>query len=234
MSLEAAWKKKRERITCGRGHPIPPYSGFGKVRRCLVCDKASHRAAAKNGNLRADVVRKAIAALESGTPISHLGGLVNGKYYPELFILVPARLKKFCAENPKLGRYILRLVDRNGKAALAEVRRMGSLANALRFPVPAKLSSEGTRKRLLKAVAHVDPRIRENVHGRMVLALYERRLKPKDILGSVQRFVAEEYRMFSMYVPVVGGIMRSTDQLLFDDGQMTLGDTVARGLWDSD
>jgi hypothetical protein len=68
----------------------------------------------------------------------------------------------------------------------------------------------------------------------MVLALYERRLKPKDILGSVQSFVAEEHRMFSMYVPVVGRIMRSTDQRLFDDGQMTLGDTVARGLWDGD
>lgn len=38
MSLEAAWRAKRERVTCNRGHPIPPYGGFGTVRRCNVCD----------------------------------------------------------------------------------------------------------------------------------------------------------------------------------------------------
>src|ERR1700752_4677788 len=103
MSLEAAWKSKRDRLTCRRGHPIPPYSGLGKVRRCLVCDRASHKAAAKNGNLSAEAVRKAIAALEAGTPISHLGGLVNGKDHSELFIVIPARLKKFCAETPRSG-----------------------------------------------------------------------------------------------------------------------------------
>lgn len=37
-SLEAAWAAKRNRTTCGRGHPIPAYAGLGTVRRCQVCD----------------------------------------------------------------------------------------------------------------------------------------------------------------------------------------------------
>lgn len=38
MTLEAAWASKRNRTTCGRGHPIPAYTAPGTIRRCKVCE----------------------------------------------------------------------------------------------------------------------------------------------------------------------------------------------------
>lgn len=61
MSLEAAWKAKRERLTCRRGHPIPPYAGLGTVRRCKVCDnmrQAIRAAKYKVGPVIAKVSRR--------------------------------------------------------------------------------------------------------------------------------------------------------------------------------
>ncbi|CAN5192569.1 hypothetical protein BH10PSE11_BH10PSE11_08290 [soil metagenome] len=38
-NLQAAWEAKRNRMTCRRGHALPPYAGYGTHRQCKTCDK---------------------------------------------------------------------------------------------------------------------------------------------------------------------------------------------------
>jgi len=52
-------------------------------------------------------------------------------------------------------------------------------------------------------------------------------LQREDVSARVKHYVAAHNRMFPTKFA-----MRSLDARLFDNGMMTLGDTISRGLWD--
>ncbi len=68
--------------------------------------------------------------------------------------------------------------------------------------------------------------IREEAIARMALAWTEGNLRPRDIPARVDEFIRKHFRAFSKYGPM------SLDAKLFDDGTVTLGDTITRGFWD--
>ncbi|EGP07545.1 hypothetical protein CSIRO_2784 [Bradyrhizobiaceae bacterium SG-6C] len=74
MTLEAAWASKRNRTTCGRGHPIPAYTGLGTVRRCTVCDtlqRARRAERDKYGPPRIKIPRPVASGPRTHCPSGH-------------------------------------------------------------------------------------------------------------------------------------------------------------------
>jgi hypothetical protein len=184
-----------------------------------------------SGKLPEATVRQALEALHDGTPISHLGGLVNGKYVSAMFIVRPKALLAFCRVHPKLGRPILKLIKRNSDVALAEVRRKGNIA-CWGHAAPAIVTrTDDVLAAIQRAVAAAPSFMREDIAEDITLEIYDRRLPFKRIRDRVRQLVTQYNRL--QYVPGRGGgKITSLDLQLFDDGPMTLGDTVTTSLWE--
>jgi hypothetical protein len=65
------------------------------------------------------------------------------------------------------------------------------------------------------------------------VAVFERSLKCEDVRARVKHCVAAHSRMFpTKYAKFAGRPLVSLDAQLFNEGTMTLGDTISCGLWD--
>jgi len=65
------------------------------------------------------------------------------------------------------------------------------------------------------------------------VAVFERSLKREDVRARVKHCVAAHNRMFpTKYAKFAGRPLVSLDAQLFNEGTMTLGDTISCGLWD--
>ena len=59
------------------------------------------------------------------------------------------------------------------------------------------------------------------------------RLRREDVRARVQTYITAHNRMFPTNFAKFGnGPLVSLDQVLFEDGSMTRGDTISHGLWD--
>jgi len=65
------------------------------------------------------------------------------------------------------------------------------------------------------------------------VAVFERSLKSENVRARVKHYVAAHNRMFpTKYAKFAGRPLVWLDAQLFDQGAMTLGDTISRGPWD--
>jgi hypothetical protein len=75
--------------------------------------------------------------------------------------------------------------------------------------------------------------IRDDIAQSIMLALLEGSLQRNEVRARVRQFVADHNRMFPTKFAKFGDSpLVSLDQVLFDSGTATRGDTVSRGLWD--
>jgi hypothetical protein len=80
---------------------------------------------------------------------------------------------------------------------------------------------------------HLPPNVRDDIAQSILVALLEGTLRRDQVRAQLQQFVASHNRMFPTNFAKFGdGRLVSLDARLFDDGTMTLGDTITRGLWD--
>lgn len=231
---ETTLRSNKHKTHCKHGHAFSDANtllerdaaGSFRRRRCRACRKRP-----PSKNLREATVRKLIQAIDEGQTLARICGGMHGHTYVGGKILSVGAFHAFCATRPRLGERLIAKLENNRKVAFAGMAYRKRLLAA-----PAVLRNDGVDifEAIACATARLHESIRDDVMGSMFVAASEGRLKISDVSARVREFVAAHNRMFSQYVPIVGGLMRSTDQRLFDDGQMTLGDTVARGLWDSD
>jgi hypothetical protein len=81
--------------------------------------------------------------------------------------------------------------------------------------------------------AYLSPDVRNDIAQSIFVALFEGSLQRDQVRARVQRFVADHNRMFpTKYAKFGNSPLVSLDEVLFDDGTTTRGDTVSRGLWD--
>jgi hypothetical protein len=74
---------------------------------------------------------------------------------------------------------------------------------------------------------------RDEVVGDLFLQLSERLIRRADVPGMIKSHITKHNRMFPPNFAKFGdGRLVSLDARLFEDGAMTLGDTISRGLWD--
>jgi hypothetical protein len=74
---------------------------------------------------------------------------------------------------------------------------------------------------------------RDDVISNIFEALLNKTLKREDIPAHIKRLKADHNRMFPTNFAKFGNSrLVSLDEVLFEDGSTTRGDTISRGLWD--
>ena len=74
---------------------------------------------------------------------------------------------------------------------------------------------------------------RDDIVARIFEDMLSGLLNREDLPSRIKHYVAEFNRLYpTKYAKFGGGRLVSLDEVLFDDGSATIGDTVSRGLWD--
>jgi hypothetical protein len=212
---------------CWRGHAIID----GNIRRngswlrCRTCRLELEKKSNKSGNLQEKTVRKVLEALRTGRTWSSLAGHRGDAYIPKSKVVDIVRLKIFCDNNPKIGRVIRRLAEKNRIAGMSAPK--GSMVAA-----PAILRDACDVMDEIEAAVprHLPRDLRDDVVQNIWLAVTERSLKREDIPKRTHEFIRAEYKNnHNAWGP------RSLDVPLWIDSNTTLLDTLASGssgLWD--
>lgn len=217
------------RTHCPSGHPFAGDNLRLRAghRRCLICMREAQRKKRRNGNLTKPVVARVIEALQEGRSLTEIGGKKGNRYVGRKICSVE-RLKIFCSEHPQIGRRILKLAAVNAKANHARGNNERRLSAA-----PAMLRNNGYEgySAIVDATRGVFEDHRNGTRSLMWLALSEGKLLPVDIKARVPGFAAQYRREIGTYYRGFGQVL-SLDEQVFDDGEMTRGDTITRGFWE--
>jgi hypothetical protein len=80
---------------------------------------------------------------------------------------------------------------------------------------------------------HLPEDVRDEIVQSIFLAILEKRLRFDDVRTRIGEFVTAHNRMFpTQYAKFGDSPLVSLDEVLFDDGATTRGDTITRGFWD--
>jgi hypothetical protein len=220
--------KKRALPSCKYGHPLSGanlYLRSNSTRRCLTCQHRRER----HGKPANDIqIKHVTAALNAGKTITEIcWGRVPGK--PTLKRLVGFRnLRAYRELNPKFDDFVLSATVRSnskaqqrrhdpGRARIATRRDEANDFYKITDMVPAGFPSH----------------VRDDIAQSIMLALLEGSLQRDQVRDRVQQFVGEHNRLFpTKYAKFGDSPLVSLDEVMFDGGTATRGDTVSRGLWD--
>jgi hypothetical protein len=205
---------------CSKGHAIigDNFRIDGRWIRCLTCLRMYVRLRKRDGNLGESVVRNVLVALQEGKTLHNIGGrkYVGGK------IVDLTRLNRFCDENPKLGKRIRALADRNRIRAISQPNPVTTIKSSI------VRASDGIIELISAAVPRHLPRdLRDDAIQNIWMAVLEGRLKRSEIATRAHKFVRAEYQNnHNAWGP------RSLDVPICLDSSTTLIETVTSGLWD--
>lgn len=212
---------------CKHGHPWDIANTAmkkhpnGKVyRHCRKCQAERTAIWTRKGTLSRAKAEQIITALDEGKTVSqmHHGGIIK-----------VTKFNAFIAANPLLGRRLLKRSDENRTAAL---RALGESRRVWAAPAAMRRDGHAMMEEINRVTAGVAESIRDEVRSRIALAVVEGQLKVSEIKTRYREFVSAHNRMFTQFVPVVGGVMRSLDMRLNEDNENTLHNQVTRGLWE--
>jgi hypothetical protein len=239
--------RRRTKTHCPHGHALAGdnlYINPRGNRECRACREASSARYKTSGKIRRRLpsekaVRAVFDALHQGRTISFItaGKITHGKNRPVEYvkggkIIEHHVLKNFIIQNPKAGRVIERLAEKNRlQAKRSAVEHRTIARRSALSPAIIRAESENAFAAIMAATASLADFLREDVRSLMFVAHMEGRLKPRDAVKRVREFVTAHNRQFSKFVPGGGGIMRSLDEQVYDDGPTRLVDTVTHGLW---
>jgi hypothetical protein len=237
---EEAWKisKKnvlflkgynRNRTHCIHGHALIGdnlYVSPGRTeRKCRTCLNQRYSAPMPPTQ---EQIQQATAALNAGKSITEVcNGRVNGKRVCEP-IFSFRKLKFLRSQNLKFHKFVLSVSV--GSGSRAQMRRYH----------PEKAQREITRAgtndfhQIVGMVPrHLPPDARDDIAQTIMMALLEGRLQRDQIAAHIRTFVQDRNRMFPPKFAKFGDAsLVSLDEVMFEDGSTTRGDTVSRGLWD--
>jgi hypothetical protein len=212
------------RTTCRKGHPLTPentYSVKACPRLCRTCQRMVWKRQNKEANLGAGTIRKIFALLHEGEPLCAVSGVRNGKYIGGA-LLSSTQLNNFLKKNSRIAKRMRKLGDTNRAAIFKASRERRRIVAA-----PAIMANDGADayEAIMQATNALWDGERGDVISLMFLAAAEGRLLPRDAVKRMPEFLREHRRQFSKFGP------DSLDRPLFEDGAMTLGDTITTGLW---
>lgn len=225
--------KKRARTHCPNGHPFDGFRANGNGLTCRTCTTCRREREHKHGgvkNVTRSHIERVLDALRDGRTLNNIYGLKGGgrcRSYIGGKIIDCRSLRKFREKNPKLDSLIEKLASAN------RYRAMHRHADRRVVAAPAIIRNDGADAfaAIMAATAHLAEYQRDDVRSAMFVAVAEGRLHPRDAGTRLREFVSAENRMFSKYVPVIGGVMGSLDQPAYRDSPIPLVETISRGLW---
>jgi hypothetical protein len=162
---------------CSKGHAIinDNIAVHGRSVRCRTCTLVHLRSHRRNGKLTENVVRKVLLGLEDGMTFNNLAGRKGDKYIGGGIINLQ-RLYLFCDKNPKLGKRIRALAEKNKIRAISEPRHVTA----------AKPSIVRASNDIMDVISAAVPRhlpkdLRDDAIQNIWMAILEGRLKRSEI-----------------------------------------------------
>ncbi|WNV10166.1 hypothetical protein [Tardiphaga sp. 709] len=213
---------KRLGSHCQRGHAMTGDNvGFRTSRRifCKACTSARAKA---GGIISPQIIKQVTKLLKERVPIRRFTQGVS-----EGYLVSFATFKRYRRENPTFDQFVIEHTkDNNSRAQLQRYRHRAFMQAA-----PA------VQSRYLREVYDLIPRYlpddaRDDIVSNIFRALVEQSLRHDQVKSRVAWFVSEQNRMFPPKHRKFGDAqLVSLDEVLFDDGTRTRGDTVSEGLW---
>jgi hypothetical protein len=221
-NAKAAQQRKgvnRNLTHCKYGHSLADayvsrqQGGYVK-RDCRTCWAIRQK---RPGVMRPEVAKQVEALLRKGMPISTFT-----KAGTKTYLVQHKTFTRFRLENPHVDQLFMT----NVKVANSRGQRLRRLRN------------EGIREqnndyyKIREMIPESNPH-RGDIVARIFEDMLSGKLDRENVRTRVKEYVVEYNRMFPTNFAKFGDSkLVSLDEVLFDDGTMTRGDTVTWGLWD--
>jgi hypothetical protein len=209
----------RNRTHCKHGHSLHDayYVNRGdgyRVMQCRTCHKLK-----KGCAIVPEIKEKVEALIKKGAPFSSFSkGGTPGRLITHL------TLTRWRSEDRDFNR-LIELYTPLRQAKIIERRVLGRKRSIIR-----KQTNDYHRIRAM--VGEHFPGC-DDVISNIFEALLNKTLKHEDIPAHIKRLKADHNRMFPTNFAKFGNSrLVSLDEVLFEDGSTTRGDTLSRGLWD--
>jgi hypothetical protein len=236
-TLHPAWASKAWRISkvngnaskgerhrslthCMHGHSLADatisyQAGYIK-RSCKTCWKIRQKHASP---IDPTIAKKVEVLLRRGASISSFtkGGSKG-------YLLEHKTFTRFRLENTEInGLFLTNLKDANSRA-----QRL----RHLRVKNERRRTEANDYHQIVGMVPESFPD-RDSVVSRIFEDMLSGILKREDVRARVKFYITEHYRMFPTNFAKFGSAkLVSLDEVMFDNGSMTRGDTISRGLWE--
>jgi hypothetical protein len=210
----------RDRTQCKYGHSLEGarvYMKDGyKFRFCVECRKVDD---AKGGILKPEVGAKIKAALKS--PMATINGITHAG--PRRLVSHVA-LQAYRRADPEIDLLV--------RGIISTAHSRSQKFRWQRFRNEAKREETNDYHKILAMLPAAFPD-KDDVVSDIFEALVNGSLRREDVQTRVRQFITAHNRMFPTDFAKFGDSkLVSLDEVLFDDGTMTRGDTVTRRLWD--
>jgi hypothetical protein len=216
-NTKAAWLRKgahiRDKTHCISGHSFAEHGRVAihkgwKTRQCRACEVMRYR--------RGDVIKAAV--LEKVTTRLIAGSSIGGFTKPGSGYLVRfSTLARYRRENSEFDRFVVDASkDNNSKGQKLRWQRIHNSA----------VRDQNNDYYKIRAMLPANFPDKDDVLNSIFVDLLTGSLHRKDVAARVASYIIAHNRMFPTKYA-----MRSLDAPLYNDGMMTLGDTITRGLW---
>jgi hypothetical protein len=174
-----------------------------------------------------EVAEKVKQALKAGASLGQItkgkplgGGMINRR----LVITTAKNVRRYRREYPDFDQFVTASIDNS--------RGVG-----LRIHFQRKLNAakkeEANDYYKIRAMLPAGFPDKDDVVSDIFEALLDGSLRREDVKSRVSSYVAAHNRMFpTKYAKFGNSPLVSLDEVMFEDGSTTRGDTVTRGLWD--
>lgn len=212
---------KRDRTHCPRGHLMPTTSKFWNGRRYRHCATCRKERDLRGVMPKPDVIKKVRALLLEKHSISSFtkGGRPG-------FLLSHRNLTHLRRARPEFDVLITETIKGSNFRAQAQRYAHQRFING----------SPAVQSRYYSEIVSMVPsflRDRDDIVSDIFKALLDGSLRHDQVKARVSVFVTEQNRMFPTNFAKFGNSsLVSLDEVLFEDGSTTRGDTVSRSLWD--
>jgi hypothetical protein len=213
---------------CKNGHSLDRgriYFKYGyECRRCQKCDQIRN---AKAGIIKPEALAQATIALRNGVTVNQiLHGIPmgGGRRDRSLIILNTAAFYRYRHENPEFNRFVL-----------------GAIENRIAMYNPVLAVAAGSFKyewdpadyEYIRALLPEHLPDKDAIINDVMVSLLEGRLDRGQIGAKVHWYISAQNRLSpTKYAKFGNRPLLSLDEVLLEDGTMTRGDTITRGLWD--
>jgi hypothetical protein len=219
---------KRQQTHCKRGHLLSGENlgikNLGPKRAptrfCRTCNREQ---ANFGGVIKPEVVIKVKELLLRGVPVGHIQSSSRGSKH---YTVSAQTLTRYRRENPDFNLFVIDATKDNQR--LSQVRRYQRLKSAA---AREQANDYYTIRGMVPT--YLPDHVRDDITQDVMIAMLEGSLALSDVRQRIGKFVTDHNRLFPTKFAKFGDSpLVSLDQVLFDDGNTTRGDTVSRGLWD--
>lgn len=213
----------RNKAHCANGHSfaehgrVAIHKGYWE-RQCRACETMRYR---QGGVMRPEVLEKVAARIRAGSSLSSFTKAGSGNTG---YLVRFSTLARYRRENPEFNSLVVEATRfSNSKAQRLRWDRIRN--NVVR--------SQNNDFYKIRAMLPANFPDKDDVVSAIFEDLLAGALKLVDVRTRVQKYITAHNRMFPTKFAKFGDArLVSLDEVLFEDGSATRGDTVSRGLWD--